>query len=276
MLERNIDIFGEHAFDTFKNAGLEFRIDNDKTKIFRITDVGKLAGYQDGRLINLLKLDTHFFQSGCVKDLEFVTDKEVNTKIKKEMIANLVYSNADVLDENLLKEDFLGSFELQADNFLENSIRDIKIFFNNNGGHSIEYAKICRDLVENNSDAFADGAFANVNLDDENTCKFLGLKKGNNMQAVKWYKFWAYFLKFFLGIGYFSGLTEKYLNAAAENKKYNAYLNKIKLLINKACKLVEPIKSLDLEYIVLDKTNNNKQSPSVSSDESTIDPPVLR
>ena len=179
----------------------------------------------------------------------------------------MVYSNVDVLDENVLKTNFLKSLELKADNFLENSIHDIKTFFYGNG----ENCKICRDLVENNSDAFANGAFTNVDLNDENTCKFLCLEKGNNIQPVVWYKFWAYFLKFFFGIGCFTGLTRKYLNIAKESQNYNTYLNRIKLFINRDYKLVEPIKSLSLRDGVFGDKNYNNEIPNVCSDQTTID-----
>ena len=117
---------------------------------------------------------------------------------------------------------------------LDNKINQIKLSsiksINDLFVSNISSDKI-KDLILNNSEAFADSAFAGFDLDNGDNKTKLGLTSTTPKSGRKRRVFLAVLLYVCFGLGYFTGWSKKLLDAADSIEQHNSYLAKLNNLI---------------------------------------------
>ena len=183
----------------------------------------------DSIIKSLIKKNIDAFDKGAFQDFvdngfNFQEVQKDDSKIEKQFVFT------DIICA--LETGFFDLYNLNLGprNFLDNSIRDIYVFYFQNGEETCS-SEICRDLIKYNANAFAQGAFAKFNFSDDD-CIFLCLDQGLDKRYVKIYRLLAYVLYVFL-IGFLFHCSKHLLEIAKNNEEYNEYLEKIEKLIER-------------------------------------------
>lgn len=175
---------------------------------------------------NIDVFDKDAFKDFIDKGFEFQTMKNDDGKTEKQFFFTDINC---ALETNFFN---LYGLALKAKNFGKNSIHDVKVFYLISHEGIVIPLEVCQDLIKHNPEAFAAGAFKEIDLSDNNIRAFLCLSQGIDKQSVIKYKILGYFLYVFL-IGFLFDLSKGILEKAKRNEEYNQYLDQLKKLIER-------------------------------------------